>query len=511
MADTVSPDEQIGELAEEYLAAHRQGLRPSVASYAAAHPELAEEIRRLFPALLTVEELKPASGDATGSFADAAVVVRSARLERLGDFRILREVARGGMGVVYEAEQESLGRRVALKVLTAHELPDPAHLRGFQREARAAARLHHTNIVPVFGVGEQDRLHYYVMQFIQGLGLDEVIRELTRLRSGLLEEGHSQAPSPDVLTATVIARSLMTEHFVLSPRIDDDPSEPEPARAEDPGKGTAGSSSEVALASSGLSSVSHPVARYFRSVARLGMQVALALEYAHSQGIFHRDVKPSNLLLDVQGTAWVADFGLAKAVEGGNLTLTGDIVGTIRYMAPERFQGKCDARSDVYALGVTLIWEMSTPPKVRRSTPEPPGRGSSPRPGGLAPRSQLHTSVRDTRRMLLGLGLVRHGTWTEELGVAMVRESARPGNADSRLFLWGFAAHSLRDPACVVTSGRQSAALKFGREEDRAPPARRGATREGRERPRRRARRLRGRFGLPCAGRTLAGLRRACR
>jgi serine/threonine-protein kinase len=367
MSDRTSDQDQLGALAEEYLARHRQGLKPSVESYAAAHPELADEIRRLFPALLMMEELKPASGDATGSFDGTAVVIRGARLERLGDFRILREVGRGGMGVVYEAEQESLGRRVALKVLAGHHLPDPAHLRRFEREARAAARLHHTNIVPVFGVGEQDGLHYYVMQFIQGLGLDDVISELIGLRSGSAENGQAKPPSPDACTATDMARSLMTDHFVQAPQTDNDPSEPDPAPQNDPGKAAAGSPSQVALASSGLSAVSDPDARYFHSVARIGLQVARALEYAHSQGIFHRDVKPSNLLLDVQGTAWVADFGLAKAAEGDNLTHTGDIVGTIRYMAPERFRGKCDARSDVYALGLTLYEMLALRPAFERT------------------------------------------------------------------------------------------------------------------------------------------------
>jgi serine/threonine-protein kinase len=367
MSDLISDQDQIGALAEEYLAAHRQGLKPSVESYAAAHPKLADEIRRLFPALLMMEELKPASDDATGSFAGTEVVVRGARLERLGDFRILREVGRGGMGVVYEAEQESLGRRVALKILAVHSLSDPAHLRRFEREARAAARLHHTNIVPVFGIGEKDGLHYYVMQFIQGLGLDEVVSELARLRSGEPAIGKPKPPCPDALTATAIAHSLMTDYFVLTPETDDDPSQTEPARTGDPGDPAAGSSSEVALTSSGLSSVSHPDSRYFRSVARIGLQVARALGYAHSQGIFHRDVKPSNLLLDVQGTAWVADFGLAKAVEGDNLTHTGDIIGTIRYMAPERFRGKCDARSDVYALGLTLYEMLALRPAFEQT------------------------------------------------------------------------------------------------------------------------------------------------
>ena len=131
----------------------RLGEQPSIEGYAAAHPDLADEIRMAFPALLMIDDFKPCSGDVTGKFDMASVAVRGARLERLGDFRVLREAGRGGMGVVYEAEQESLGRRVALKVLAAHAIPDSAQVKRFEREARAAAHLHHTNIVPVFGVG----------------------------------------------------------------------------------------------------------------------------------------------------------------------------------------------------------------------------------------------------------------------------------------------------------------------------------------------------------------------
>jgi serine/threonine-protein kinase len=381
MSDRISDEDQIGALADEYLARHRQGLNPSFESYAAAHPELADEIRRLFPALLMMEELKPASGDATGSFAGAAVVVRGTRLVRLGDFRILREVGRGGMGVVYEAEQESLGRRVALKVLATHALTDPAQVSRFEREARAAARLHHTNIVPVFGVGGQDGLHYYVMQFIQGMGLDEVIAEVKHLRAAAPAAGEAAPPvlsdGPGATpTAAGIARSLLTEQFApaVTPP-DDSPSTQaptmdgpgKPARAPQPLADSPNPSSQVVLGPAGLSSVSSPGARYCRSVARIGFQVARALEYAHTQGIFHRDVKPSNLLLDVQGTVWVADFGLAKAGEGDDLTHTGDIVGTIRYMAPERFCGKCDARSDVYALGLTLYEMLALRPAFEQS------------------------------------------------------------------------------------------------------------------------------------------------
>ena len=142
-------------LAEDFLDRKRRGEHPTLQDYLERHPELAGEIRDLFPALLMMEDLGESSGGSTSSLAADGVAV-GARLERLGDYRILREVGRGGMGVVYEAEQESLGRRVALKVLSAGSLLDPKQVRRFEREARAAARLHHTNIVPIFGVGEHE-------------------------------------------------------------------------------------------------------------------------------------------------------------------------------------------------------------------------------------------------------------------------------------------------------------------------------------------------------------------
>jgi serine/threonine protein kinase len=159
-------------LAEEFAERLRQGERPTLAEYVERYPQFADDIRDLFPALVAMEQLKPASDDLTASHAGESSFLRPAHPERLGDYRILREVGRGGMGVVDEAEQESLGRHVALKVLPVSALLDPRQLQCFEREAKAAAKLHHTNIVPVYGVGESDGLHYYVMQFIQGLGLD---------------------------------------------------------------------------------------------------------------------------------------------------------------------------------------------------------------------------------------------------------------------------------------------------------------------------------------------------
>src|SRR5262245_20177971 len=183
------PDrDPIDTLAEEFVSRYRRGECPSVEDYAARHPDLAVQIRELFPAATLLEDLK-----APPSFAKAAPPPA-----QLGDFRIVREIGRGGMGVVYEAEQGSLGRKVALKVLPAHPRLTPEHLERFRREAVAAGRLHHTNIVPVFGVGEHDGTPYYVMQLIAGQGLERV---LARLRAGLAKAAPAGRPADGDPTA----------------------------------------------------------------------------------------------------------------------------------------------------------------------------------------------------------------------------------------------------------------------------------------------------------------------
>src|SRR5262249_44267366 len=155
-------------LAEEFVERFRRGERPTLGEYVERYPELADDVRDLFPALVKVEELKPGSNDVTGPFAVRSELPQ----ERLGAYVLLREIGRGGMGVVYEAVQQSLGRQVALKVLPPQALRQGSFLERFQREAKAAAKLHHTNIVPVFGVGECGGVYYYAMQYIQGEPLD---------------------------------------------------------------------------------------------------------------------------------------------------------------------------------------------------------------------------------------------------------------------------------------------------------------------------------------------------
>jgi WD40 repeat protein/serine/threonine protein kinase len=347
MNDASAARDPLEELAEEFVERHRRGERPSLTEYIRRQPELASEIRELFPALVTLERLKPAGTElgapAPGAAADTG---GTATRTRLGDYRIVREVGRGGMGIVYEAEQISLGRHVALKVLPMQSLLHAKHLQRFQREARAAGRLHHTNIVPVFGVGVEDGLHYYVMQFIPGQGLDQVLTELQRLR---LPGPQPAAKTPSA--AAAVAQSLLSGAVA----------------ATEVGDGPSSGGSAVVAGAGGTSALSEAGQSYWRGVARIGVQVAEALAYAHGQGVLHRDVKPSNLLLDTRGTVWVADFGLAKAADQDDVTMSGDLVGTLRYMPPERFRGPGDARSDVYALGLSLYELLTLRPAYNTS------------------------------------------------------------------------------------------------------------------------------------------------
>jgi WD40 repeat protein/serine/threonine protein kinase len=350
------------QVAESFLARFRRGERPSLSEYTARYPDLAGQIGELFPLLVEMEGHRPGPQAQTARSDCAAP-------QQLGEYRILREVARGGMGIVYEAVQESLGRHVALKVLPFQGLADANHLERFRREAQAAAKLHHTNIVPVFGVGEDKGVHYFAMQFIQGQALNNVLHELkSRRQSGAPESGEraesaSSAPAAacNLALTVTLAEGMETGRFPgkkVVPRNRDreelgssvDRQRQALSRADASHAMVLGDDSELGSQSD---------AKYFRSVARVGVQVAEALAYAHEQGIVHRDIKPSNLLLDTQGTVWITDFGLAKAEGTGELTSPGDLLGTLRYMAPERFQGKADPRSDVFSLGLTL-YEMIT-------------------------------------------------------------------------------------------------------------------------------------------------------
>jgi serine/threonine protein kinase/Flp pilus assembly protein TadD len=315
------PADSMARALEEYLAAAEAGTAPPREQFLARHPGLAEDLDACLAALQFIGRA------AEGPRSVAAGVAEAPPPEpapgRLGDFRLIREVGRGGMGVVYEAEQVSLGRRVALKVLPFAATMDPRQLQRFHNEARAAALLDHPHIVHVHAVGCERAVHYYAMQFIDGQTLAELIAELRRAGGRPLRP-EAQPTTPHVPGQPAVAETAP------------------PARA----------STERA-----------PLGRaHFRRVAELGVQAAEALDYAHALGIVHRDVKPANLLVDGRGGLWVADFGLAQVLSDARLTLTGDLVGTLRYMSPEQALAKrvvVDHRTDVYSLGATL-YELLT-------------------------------------------------------------------------------------------------------------------------------------------------------
>jgi eukaryotic-like serine/threonine-protein kinase len=291
VSEATSVASMVALAADEYLDQLSRGEAPEVSEYSRRYPQVASVLPQVLPVLQMMQAMVPRDHVPDASLAETAM---------LGDFRLLREIGRGGMGVVYEAEQASLGRRVALKVLPITAGTDARQLARFQIETQVAAALHHPHIVPIFAVGHDRGLHYYAMQLIEGRCLAAVL----------------QRPSPRLGGGA------------------DSPTEDRPT----------------------MCSPLRP-----REAARLAVQAAEALDHAHALGVLHRDVKPANLLVDDSGHLWVTDFGLARIQGGSDLTLSGDLLGTLRYMSPEQATGGriVDVRTDIYSLGATL-YELLT-------------------------------------------------------------------------------------------------------------------------------------------------------
>jgi serine/threonine protein kinase len=318
---------------EEYLAAVEAGQRPNRQAFLARHAEVAEALAECLDGMDALHGAASSSSHRSGGQPNASVPLQPEA--PLGDFRIVREIGRGGMGIVYEAVQLSLGRRVALKVLPFAAALDAKHLQRFRNEAHAAAQLHHTNIVPVYAVGHDRGVHFYAMQLIEGQNLASVIEGLRQQQGGGTVGPASPPPGPESTG----------------------PYPPIPASEAPPGADT-----RPALGPQFSTLRSGRATDFYRTAARLIAQAAEGLEYAHQTGIVHRDVKPANLLVDGRGNVWLTDFGLASVHADAGLTQTGDLLGTLRYMSPEQAGGQrllIDHRTDVYALGATL-YELLT-------------------------------------------------------------------------------------------------------------------------------------------------------
>ena len=352
---SVGDDPVLARWVEAVKARLEAGEPVDLEDYLRQDPVRAERLRRLLPTIGMMADLgRSPAAELSGSFGPGSAPILGPGA--LGDYRFGREIGRGGMGVVYEAQQMSLNRRVALKVLPFASALDPKQLQRFKNESMAAAHLHHPNIVPVHAVGCERGVHYYAMQYIDGQSLSSLIQELRRIeaRAG---EG---PPRPDG-EAFAMACGLTSGRIGGSapgPNADQitaafDPEEPIPAAVHDPPPTAA------VPPSTGSSTRSRA---FFHMVARLGMQAAEALEHAHEQGVLHRDIKPANLLVDGRGNLWITDFGLARLQGDAGLTMTGDLLGTLRYMSPEQALAKrvaIDHRTDIYSLGATL-YELLT-------------------------------------------------------------------------------------------------------------------------------------------------------
>ena len=292
----------------------RAGLNPSIEAYAQRHKELADDIRELFPLVETLEHCR----DRKESEVLRYRFPQEFRIEQLGEYRIVRELGRGGMGIVFEAFEPGMQRPVAIKLLPWRFREDrPQRAEQLRNEAATIARLRHRNIVPIYSFGQHDGYWYYVMQYVAGVSLGWVTRRL-REPAGLVtaEEIHRIARSGSFAVKGLVEPMVETTDRTIS-------------------------------------------RDSWMAFARMGVQVAQALAYAHREGALHNDIKPDNLLLDTVGKIFVTDFGVGLHWAEGNSSQDDQPVGTLRYMAPERLDGHPSAATDIYALGVTL-YELVT-------------------------------------------------------------------------------------------------------------------------------------------------------
>ncbi|MFN3192556.1 MAG: protein kinase domain-containing protein [Aureliella sp.] len=354
-------------IAEDFLKTLRSGKQPpSPAYYTKKCPALGDEIRDLLQSLQQLESFSQRETRRRKQQTHPTIKPSlESRPQSLGEFEIVREIGRGGMGTVYLAADRVLDRRVALKVLQRGEAtqgaPESERELRFQREARLASRLHHTNIVPVFGVGHGDSHLYYAMQYIDGVDLRKILNAMSENRDSLR------------FTESLVDQAREWIAFDLEDeqaRSSDATRAIDRSSADSIAKSDSSVSDTSTLNSDSASRIAPPRVDggYWRSVATIGSQVCDALQYAHSMGVMHRDIKPSNLLLDRGGTTWVTDFGLAKLDETEDLTRTGNILGTLRYISPEQLEGKETFLSDVYSVGLTLYELLTAEPAHKASS-----------------------------------------------------------------------------------------------------------------------------------------------
>lgn len=310
-------------LASQFVAEYRAGERPSVENYARRYPQHAATIRNSFPVLALLEQTRVQT--------EATSIRRSMPerfpFTRLGRCELLCELGRGGMGVVFQGRETGTGHLVAVKVLPWRVSIVPEWQRRFEEEARTTAKLSHRNIVPVYRFGQEHGYCYYVMQFVNGIGLDLIIKRLREVDGVMYQDEieRMESAKPNGFVSSVAMPAIQT-------------------------------AAQIGDATERRKKLT---SKSWKGFTQIAIQATQALRYAHSHKILHNDIKPANLLLDNGGRVWITDFGLSGSMEPKAGELAGRLMGTLRYMAPERLVGVHDARSDLYSLGITL-YELVT-------------------------------------------------------------------------------------------------------------------------------------------------------
>ncbi|HBH51760.1 MAG TPA: hypothetical protein DDY91_07700 [Planctomycetaceae bacterium] len=347
----------------EFLDALRAGRQPSIEEFASRFPKRATEVRDLLTVAAAMESWKVGK-EQTRALSELPTTDNS--LRDIGGCRLVRELGRGGMGVVYEGVVLATGQRVAVKLMSWRYSSEIIRKR-FQQEARVARRLRHPNIVPVSDFGEEQGWCYYIMPLIEGMPLDRVI--------DLLKSPHGSVSAAEI-------------------RQDFHSTWPDSRAA---GNAAQAPPSRVLTRNA------------WTAIAKMGIQAASALDYAHEQAVLHRDIKPANLLLDHQGVVYITDFGVAIDWDSLLTRQPLQLAGTLAYVAPEQLEGRADERSDVYSLGVTLYELCTLTPAYRAATNEAllelVRAANPPRPRHLVPsmpadleRILLHSMARQPRQ-----------------------------------------------------------------------------------------------------------------
>ncbi len=324
-------ENRLGLIIDEFIEELHQNETLSIDEFVAKHPQFQDELAEVLPSLQLLERARMSEP------------TPSELPEKIAHFRIISKLGSGGMGVVYEAFDESLNRRVALKVIRDVN-PDSSSKfnQRFHQETMVVAKLTHANIVPIYSVGNHRGQEYFSMQLIDGASLERIIESLRELKpqSGNSKEDQKSIENlNEAHLASTIARTVTHVDYEQP-----DPHALKPVSADS-------SEYDSKIATEVDSTI-------YKNIARIGLQVAEALEYAHRRGVLHRDIKPANLIVDENQRAWVADFGLAKT-DDIQLTQSGQLAGTVRYMCRERLNGENSELCDVYSLGATLF-ELST-------------------------------------------------------------------------------------------------------------------------------------------------------